>query len=155
LGGIALFATANTALVSMLVASRVVFGIAREKELPKVLAAVLPVRKTPWAATLGVAAVAAALVPLGNVAVVASLSSFASLLSFAAVNLALIVLRYREPGRVRPFRVRGSIGRLPLLPAVGVVATLGIATQLERTALIGGAITLAALTGYALWALRR
>src|SRR5687767_10433803 len=41
LGGIALFATANTALVSILVASRVVFGIARERELPSAMAAVL------------------------------------------------------------------------------------------------------------------
>ncbi|MSP74478.1 MAG: amino acid permease [Myxococcales bacterium] len=88
---------ANTALVAMLVASRVVFGIARQGEIPKALAAVLPGRGTHWAATLLIAAVAAALVPFGTVGVLASVSSFAALLAFTGVNVALIVLRYREP----------------------------------------------------------
>jgi APA family basic amino acid/polyamine antiporter len=155
LGGIALFATANTALGSMLVASRVVFGIARDGEIPKVLAAVLPGRKTPWVATLVVAAVAAALIPFGKVGVVASLSSFASLLAFSAVNVALIVLRYREPGQERPFRVPGAIGRFPVLPAVGTVATLGIATQLDAAALVSGSVALAAFAAYSIWRHRR
>jgi APA family basic amino acid/polyamine antiporter len=155
LGGIALFATANTALVSMLVASRVIFGIAREGELPKQLSAILPRRKTPWVATLAVAAIAAALVPLGNIGDVASLSSFASLLAFAGVNVALIVLRYREPDENRPFRTPGAIGKLPLLPLVGAAATLGIATQLDRTALLRGGVTLVVLVGYAAWRRRR
>jgi APA family basic amino acid/polyamine antiporter len=151
LGGIALFATANTALVSMLVASRVIFGIAREGELPNKLSAILPRRETPWLATLAVAAIAAALVPLGNIGDVASLSSFASLLAFACVNVALIVLRYREPDQNRPFRIPGAIGKLPLLPLVGAAATLGIATQLDRTALLRGALALVVLVGYAAW----
>lgn len=151
LGGIALFATANTALVSMLVASRVIFGIAREGMIPRKLAVILPRRDTPWAATLLVAAISAALVPLGNVGVVASLSSFASLLAFACVNVALIVLRYREPDANRPFRIPGAIGKFPLLPAFGTVATLGIATQLDATALLGGGIVLVVLGTYAVW----
>jgi basic amino acid/polyamine antiporter, APA family len=151
LAGIALFATANTALVSILVASRVVFGIAREGELPKRLAAILPGRKTPWLATLVVAAVAAALIPFGKVGVVASVSSFASLLAFASVNVALIVLRYREPRQPRPFRVPGALGKFPVLPAFGALTTLAVATQLDATALLAGSIVLAAFTGYAVW----
>ena len=135
----------------MLVASRVVFGIARERELPKSMAAVLPRRKTPWVATLVVAAVASALVPFGKVAVVASLSSFASLLAFAAVNVALIVLRYRKPGQDRPFRVPGAIGRFPVLPGIGALATLGVATQLEGMALLSGAVAVAIFAGYSVW----
>lgn len=155
LGGIALFATANTALVSMLVASRVLYGMAREGEIPKRLGALLPKRKTPWLATLVVAFVAAALLPFGKVGVVASLSSFASLLAFAAVNVALIVLRYREPDQDRPFRVPGAIGKFPILPALGVAATLGVATQLEPTALLGGGVALTVFGGYSLWRHRR
>jgi APA family basic amino acid/polyamine antiporter len=67
------------------------------------------------------------------------------------VNAALIVLRYREPDVARPFRVPGSIGRFPILPALGVVTTLGIATQLDRDALVGGAAALGIFAGYALW----
>lgn len=151
LGGIALFATANTALISLLVASRVIFGIAREGELPKSMAALLHRRKTPWVATLAVASVAAALVPFGNVSVLASLSSFASLLAFAAVNVALIVLRYREPRKDRPFRVPGAIGRFPVLPAIGAATTIGLATQLDGTALASGAVASTIFAGYAVW----
>jgi APA family basic amino acid/polyamine antiporter len=151
LGGIALFATANTALVSLLVAARVVFGIAREGELPAGLAATLPRRKSPWAATLVVAGVAVALVPFGSVGLVASISSFASLLAFASVNVALIVLRRREPDLERPFRVPGSIRGVPVLTVLAAITTLGIATQLDRTALLGGAGAAAAFTAYALW----
>lgn len=155
LGGIALFATANTALVSILVGSRVVFGIAREKDLPGLLASVLPNRQTPWVATLVVAALAAALVPFGKVGVVASLSSFASLLAFAAVNAALIVLRYRQPDRPRAFRVPGAIGKFPLLPALGALTTVAVATQLERTAVVSGVAAAVAFSGYSFWHYRR
>lgn len=151
LGGIALFATANTALVSMLVASRVVFGIAREGDLPRALAALLPRRKTPWVALLSVAAVSGVLLPFGTVAVVASLSSFAALLAFASVNAALIALRRREPERERRFRVPGEVAGVPLLPALGAIATLAIATQLERTALVAGGISTLAFAIYAGW----
>jgi len=151
LGAIALFATANTALVSLLVASRVVFGMAREGELPASLASLFARRKTPWAATLAVAGMAAALIPLGRVDVVASISSFASLLAFATVNVALILLRYREPRAKRPFRVPGAIGRFPVIPAIGAVATVGIATQLERTALLGGTLAMLVFAGYSIW----
>jgi amino acid transporter len=155
LGGVALFATANTALVSMLVASRVVFGIARQGEVPRALAALLPKRGTPWVAILLVAAVAAALVPFGNVGVVASVSSFASLLAFAGVNVALIVLRYAEPRSRRPFRVPGAVGRFPLLPAVGAVTTVGVATQLDSAAVLGGSTALVVFAAYALWRQRK
>jgi amino acid transporter len=155
LGGIALFATANTALVSMLVASRVVFGMAREKELPSALARVLPRRKTPWVATLAVGAVSAALVPFGEIAILASLSSFASLVAFAAIHVALIVLRYRDPRRARPFRVRGTVGRFAVLPAIGAVITVAVATQLDRTALVTGLATVAALAIYSVWKRKR
>jgi basic amino acid/polyamine antiporter, APA family len=114
------------------------------------LASLFARRKTPWAATLAVAGTAAALIPLGRVGVVASISSFASLLAFATVNVALIVLRYREPRAKRPFRVPGAIGRFPVIPAIGAVTTLGIATQLERTALLGGAVAILVFAGYSI-----
>jgi basic amino acid/polyamine antiporter, APA family len=138
LGGIALFATANTALVSILVASRVVYGMARERELPAVLDEVSRRSETPWLSVVLVALVASALVPFGNVALVASVSSFASLLAFSGVSLSLIVLRYRAPDQARPFRVPLHIGRFPVLPALGVASTVAVATQLETTALYGG-----------------
>lgn len=147
LGGIALFATANTALASILVASRVLFGMARERALPSVLDRVLPKRKTPWVATLVTSAVAVAMLPLGKVEIIASVSSFAALLAFVAVNVALVVLRRRDPERERPFRVPLAIRGVPLLPIVGVLASMALLTQLDyRALLIGGALALVTLT---------
>ena len=115
------------------------------------LSRILPKRKTPWVATVVVACVAGALVPLGNVAVVASFSSFASLLAFALVNAALIVLRYRERDVRRPFRVPLSVYGFPVLPALGVIATIAVGTQLEPTALVSGGIAVALFAAYSLW----
>jgi APA family basic amino acid/polyamine antiporter len=93
------------------------------------------------------------LLPFGEVAVVAGLSSFGSLLAFATVNLALIILRYREPERERPFRVPVALGGLPLFPALGALATLPLLTQFEPVVYVtgGGAI----LLGSGLYAARR
>ena len=71
LAGIALFATANTALATMLTGSRMLFGMARDGELPATVARVIPVRGTPWVASLVVLAVAGALLPFGAIAIVA------------------------------------------------------------------------------------
>jgi len=142
LGGIALFATANTALITLLAASRMLYGMAREGDLPRALGAVSR-RKTPWVATLAVAALAVATLPLGGIAALAGVSSFAALLGFAAVNLALIVLRRREPTRERPFRVPLSVGGIPVLPVLGIAMTLLLATQFTLPVYLAGAVAIA------------
>ena len=68
---------------------------------------------------------AAALVPIGNVKFLAELSSFAALLAFLAVNLSLIIVRYRLPDLQRPFRVPLTIGWMPLLPLLAM-ASIGL-----------------------------
>lgn len=147
LGAIALFSTANTALISMIGASRILYSMGQKSALPKALSKVHARRKTPWMASLLILAVALMLVPLGKVDVVASVSSLATLIAFTLVNVALIVLRYRKPGAERAFRVPLSVGKFPVLPAFGVVLSLVLLTQLPALAyLIGGAaLTLAAV----------
>ena len=44
------FAVANTALINMLMASRLIYGMARQDVLPRSLSKVLPGRQTPWSA---------------------------------------------------------------------------------------------------------
>ena len=142
LSGIALFATANTALITLLAASRMLYGMARDGDLPRMLGAVSR-RKTPWAATLAVAGIAFAALPLGGIAALAGVSSFAALLGFAAVNVALIVLRRREPSRKRPFRVPLSVGGIPMLAVLGIATTLLLATQFDPPVYLAGGIVIA------------
>jgi amino acid transporter len=122
LSAIAIFSTANTVLISLVAGSRLAYSMGREGELPAAFAAILPGRDTPWMAAIFIFVLSEALLPLGNLRVLAELSSLTALLAFLAVNLALIVLRYRRPNHTRPFRVPLSIGRLPLLSILAIVS---------------------------------
>ncbi len=158
LGVVALFATANTALIALLSTSRLLFAMGRDGAAPKVLAAVRERHGSPWLASLVLAAVAGALVPLGDVKVVASLASFAALLAFVAVNLCVIVLRYRQPATRRPFRVPIAIGRFPVLPALGLASAGFLLVHFDVWSYVagGGAVALAlVLYGAHAWWKRR
>ena len=66
----ALFATANTALIAMMAASRLLFAMARGGDAPPLLARTLARRQTPAAAVLLVVAGALVCLPLGGVGLV-------------------------------------------------------------------------------------
>jgi APA family basic amino acid/polyamine antiporter len=127
----ALFATASTALIALVSISRLLFGMGRDGDMPAWLARTLGRRQTPWLAAITLGAAACALVPLGEVKTVASVSSLGVLTVFASIHVALIVLRYRQPQLERPFRVPLAIGRLPVIPALAAALCLGLMTQFE------------------------
>jgi APA family basic amino acid/polyamine antiporter len=144
LSAIALFATANTVLITVIATSRVAFSMARDREISSVFAQLLPVRQTPWLAALLTFGMAAVLVPIGNVKVLAELSSFAALVAFFAVNAVLIALRYRMPAHKRPFRVPLAIGRLPVLPLIAIASIVGLLVHFDWQIYISGCIALIA-----------
>ncbi|MDQ3716873.1 MAG: APC family permease, partial [Actinomycetota bacterium] len=49
---ISMFAVANSALINMLMASRLIYGMAKQRVLPPVLGKVHPDRRTPWVAII-------------------------------------------------------------------------------------------------------
>ena len=121
---VSMFAVANSALINMLMASRLLYGMSRQGVLPPVLARVHPTRRTPWAAILFTTLVAFGVITLVSLrpdaAVVALLGGTTSLLLlavFVVVNLAVLVLRRDRVG-TEHFRA----GRV--LPAVGAVMCL-------------------------------
>jgi APA family basic amino acid/polyamine antiporter len=57
----------------------------------------------------------------GDIAFIANVTNFTLFITFIVINTAVIVLRYRSPHAPRPFRIPGSIGRLPLVPVAGIV----------------------------------
>jgi amino acid transporter len=143
LSGIALFATANTVLITVIAASRLAFSMARDGEVHGVFANLLPRRQTPWAAALLTFAMAAVLLPVGSIKILAEMSSFAALIAFLAVNLSLIALRYRQPHHPRPFRVPGAIGRMPILPVVAIASIVLLLINFEWQIYVAGAVALA------------
>lgn len=145
MGASALFSTANTTLIALVTTSRILFGIANDGALFKLLSKTSTKRKTPWVAALAALTVALCLLPLGAVDVVASVSSFVTLMAFIAVNVALIVLRQREPKLKRVFRVPLTIGTWPILPMAGAVLCIVFLFQFSmQVTLIGcGCLVLA------------
>src|SRR5699024_1851272 len=111
----ALFATANAAFSGIISISRLLFGMASVGELPKFMIKV-NAQKVPWVTTFVVMAAVGCFLLLGDIKIVAGMSSLGALLVFVAVNIALIVLRFKEPTQNRPFRVPLSISKVPVLP---------------------------------------
>lgn len=127
----ALFATSSTALISLISISRLLFGMARDGDMPKPLAKILPGRRTPWVAALVLFALACALLPLGRVEIVASISSFGILLVFIVVQAAVIRLRFTQPDLARDFRVPMNIGEVPVPAVIGIVFCAALLTRFE------------------------
>lgn len=154
LGGIALFSTANTVLIALVTASRILYGISKDRSLPKVLSTTREKQKTPWVAALVALAAALLLVTIGKVERLASIASFATMIAFIAVNATLIRLRQSEPQMARAFRTPLSIGKVPLLPVLGIAASTVFLFQFEDVVYLTGLLAFAGSAGL-YFALRR
>ena len=95
ISAIAIVATLNTILAQMTMASRVIYGLARDGGLPSILARVHPRTRTPLLATALVVISIVPLVLLVSLTSLAETTALATLAVFAVVNLALLRLRYR------------------------------------------------------------
>jgi basic amino acid/polyamine antiporter, APA family len=146
LSGIALFATANTVLITLVAASRLSFSLARDHEIPSLFARVSAKRNSPWVGALLGFLLSAIMLPIGSLKILAELSSFVALLAFLAVNLTLIVLRFRLPQHRRPFRVPFSIGRLPVLPLLAIASIFVLLLSFDHQVYVAGGIILAVIT---------
>ncbi len=138
LGGIALFSTANTVLIALVTASRIMYGVSKDDSLPKVLSKTIKKNKTPWIAALVTLLIAILLLLFGKVQTLASIASFVTMIVFIAVNAAVIRLRMTEPCKNRPFRSPFAIGNVPILPAIGIVVCFLFLFQFEQLVYLTG-----------------
>jgi APA family basic amino acid/polyamine antiporter len=139
---IGLLALSNGALINMIMASRLLYGMAQEGVVPGPFATVLPSRRTPWFAIAFTSAVAAVLVATGDLGSLADTTVALLVVVFGIVNVCVLVLR-RERVDHEHFRVPS------LVPIVGVGISLALLTQIEA-ATYGRAALLVSL-GVALW----
>ncbi|MFB9955941.1 APC family permease [Cellulomonas denverensis] len=121
---IALIAVANGALLTMIMASRLAYGMAREGLLPAALGRVLPHRRTPWVAIVVTTAVAMLLAATGSLVDLASTVVLLLLFVFLSTNVAVLVLR-RDPVDRPHFRVWTPV------PVLAAATCLGLLTQQE------------------------
>lgn len=125
----ALFATASTALLSLVSVSRLLFAMGRDGALPAVLAKTARSRQTPWPAALLLFAATCAFLPLGKVEVVASVAALGVLIAFSGVHACLIALRLRPGAPAGGFRIPFSIRGIPAAAVLGLCANLLLMTQ--------------------------
>lgn len=160
---LAVFAVANTALINMLMASRLLYGLARQDVLPRSLGKVSARRRAPYVGILFSTLLAVGLiwyVAEESSTIVAALSGTTALLLlavFTVVNVACLVLR-RDASRTGFFR---SPGVTPAVAAVLSVALI-VVPAAERDPLqytvagvmLGLGVVLWVLTWFANRALR-
>ena len=114
ISAIAIVATLNTILAQMTMAARVIYGMARQGDLPGIAGHVHPRTATPLVATALIVASVIALALTIPFERLAESTSLATLVVFALVNLALLRLRHRR------VQSHGPHVRVPLwIPAVG------------------------------------
>ena len=101
--GIGLIAVINSALINMLMASRLLYGMANEGIIPRPFGAVHPRRRTPWVAIVFSSAIAYLLVLSSDIGLLGGTTSLLLLGVFTIVNVAVLVLR-RRPVAHRHFR---------------------------------------------------
>ena len=139
---IGLLALSNGALINMIMASRLLYGMAQEGVVPGPFARILAGRRTPWFSILFTSSIAAVLIATGDLGSLADTTVALLVMVFAIVNVCVLVLR-RDPVEHEHFVVPSVV------PVVGVGISLALLTQIEA-ATYGRAAILVAL-GAALW----
>lgn len=99
---IGLFAMSNSALINMLMASRLVYGMAHEGSIPRELGIVHPSRRSPWVAIAFTTVIAVVLVSTVDISVLGGTTALL-LVVFTVVNIAVLVLHREQVGH-RHFR---------------------------------------------------
>ena len=135
---IALFATASTVLITLVAGARILYGMAKSNSLPLFLSRIHSKTKTPWIAVIGILITSVGFAFIGDIVIVANITVFAVVITFAVINLAVIVLRYTESELERPFKVPINIGKFPVLPLFGLATTVYMALQFEIEVVLVG-----------------
>ncbi|MFD9909976.1 APC family permease [Streptomyces sp. NPDC059063] len=146
---IALFAVTNSALINIMMASRLCYGMANERILPRAMGRVLARRRTPIVGIAFVTLLAVGLVSTGEIEGLGDTTAFLLLCVFAVVNVAVLVLR-RDPVDHDHFRTPTA------LPVLGAITALILASPLaDRPADVYIRAGVLVAIGIALWAVNR
>ena len=113
----ALVGMVSSILVFQLGQARVWFAMSRDGLLPDVFSHIHPRFRTPAFATWVAGILVAIPAGLFDVGTLAELSNIGTLFAFVLVSAGVIILRYKDPGRHRGFRVPFG----PVIPIFSVI----------------------------------
>ncbi|WP_394213912.1 APC family permease [Brachybacterium vulturis] len=152
---ISIFAVANTVLINMMMASRLLYGMAKQGVLPGFLKGVLRGRRTPWSGIVFSTALAFALVlsvryvlAEETIAALGGTTALLLLAVFGLVNVSVLVLR-KDTVDVRHFRTP------TVLPVIGAITSFAlitpIAQPLQNYVIAGGLLGIGLLLFVVTW----
>lgn len=133
---IALVAVANGALLTMIMASRLAFGMGKQGLIPSAFSRVLPKRGTPWVAIVVTTVLAMVLTATGSIATLAETVVLLLLFVFLSTNVAVLVLR-RDKTDAPHFRA------WTVLPVLGALSCIVLLTQQSGEVWLRGGIIVA------------
>ena len=130
----------------MIMASRILYGMSRERILPTIFGRTAEARQTPWFAIVFTAVLAMIAIATGDTESLAGATVTLLLFAFILVNASVLVLR-RERVEHDHFRAPSA------LPVLGVIVSLGLLTQQEGEDFVRAGAFL--LIGFVLWLFNR
>jgi basic amino acid/polyamine antiporter, APA family len=117
-----LIAAAGSAMLGL---SRLSYALSTNRQIPSALGRLHPRRGTPYVVIVLAAVIAGGLVFSHDLEFLVGLYAFGGLLGLTIAHLSIVVLRYREPGRKRPYRMPFSVrvggGDLPIPAVLGAI----------------------------------
>ncbi len=114
-------------LVLLLGQSRVFFAMSRDGLLPGLFSEVHPRWQTPWRSNLFFMVLTSLLSAFLPISQLGHMTSIGTLLAFIIVCIGVMILRVRDPGRVRQFRVPFG----PVVPVLGILSCGAIMASLD------------------------
>lgn len=118
-----LLSTMSALNATVMASSRVAFSMGRDRLLPEAMARIHPERRTPHIAIVVTGVILLAMALTLPIEAVGSAASLIFLLTFAMVNLSVIVLRRKAPDLRRLYKVPFY----PVVPILGIVLNLFLA----------------------------
>ncbi len=123
------YVSTNTGIIGV---SRIVFSMGRFDLLPHWFYKVHSKYKTPFRTIIVFGTIGMALALVGELTFVADLYNYGALLSYILVNTCLVILRNKEPGAYRAWKVPGTItlhlrGRSYYIPVISVLGAVSCA----------------------------
>jgi len=146
---IALMAVSNSALINMIMASRIVYGMADQGIVSRLFARVLPERRTPIVAIVFTTLIAVVLISTGDLSTLADTTVLLLLFVFTIVNIAVLTLR-RDSVEHEHFTAPSVFPIIGALVSVALIVNTAL-DDLSTFARAGGLVALGAV----LWLVNR
>ncbi len=115
-----MIATTAVLLVFQMGQPRIFFSMARDGLLPSLFAKIHPKWKTPHITTILTGLFVGVIGGVTSIDEMVNLTNIGTLFAFILVCAGVIILRYKDPDRPRPFRVPGGI----IIPICGILSCL-------------------------------